>query len=153
MKAKIFLLIGLGFLLTSCIQSRNAFIEFRHVGESNKYVTTVILVKKEVKNTIETTFVKVNNDEFNRIYLYLKSKGIEGLQEIRDARYGTFMIYQKGGRSDSMRYYLTPRRKSVDFFKELINFLNQNNINKEVKSAIEVWILDNIKSTPPNFQD
>jgi len=39
--------------LSSCKSNRDGVIEFKHVGESDKYIQTLLIVKKEQPSTIQ----------------------------------------------------------------------------------------------------
>lgn len=144
------LVIYLGFSKSN----KNDYIEFRHVGVSNKYIQTLLIVKQVVKqdweSKLKTEVVVVNGKTFDCIYDYLYAERKLGLGCTDSLyAYGSFKINVVNSKSENFCFIVKGRKQSLAHFQGVTEYLRRHCADKNLIETIKGFIIENINKTPP----
>lgn len=147
--------------LVSCQSKKDnydGYIEFIHVGECDKPITTILIIKEESlslgkKDITEDEVIMVNEKIFNNLFNYLTDKHKEGrCIEKTSHKYGSFKVVITKNtkvRKVEFCYFIEGRKQSFVIFKELLEYLKQHDTEKNLQQTIETYIIHRIKNPPP----
>jgi len=119
------------------------------VGDSDKYIETILIVKKERRSTIKTECVLVNENTFNCLIKYLSEQKGMGVS-CKDSlfEHGSFRVkILNKGKEDC--YITVGRKKSLHFFLGIKEYLDRDCVDKNLSDILNAFIIQNINKTPP----
>ena len=153
MKKYLFLLI-IVVSLSSFKSKKDDFIEFRHIGVTNKYIETVLRVKKDIKqdweSKLKTYIVVVNKKTFDCLYENLSNeRGMGSNCNDPSFKFGTFEVTLLNDKRENFCYIVKGRKQSLSFFTKTTEYLRQHCEDKKIAEVIEGFIIDNINYAPP----
>jgi hypothetical protein len=140
--------------LCSFNSKKDDSIEFLHIGVTNKYIQTVLIVKQDIKqdweSKLKTYVVVVNKKAFDCLYEYLfNEKGNCSNCNDPSAKFGTFQINVFNDKKEDFCFIVKGRKQSLSFFLKTTEYLRKYCDDKRVVEEIEVLIIHNIECAQP----
>lgn len=139
--------------LISCTTNKEGFIEFKHIGEQDKAIESLRIVKKEIPSRFLTEVIKVNEKTFDYLFKYLTKGRKEGIYNHECHEYGSFRVTIAKDSTIDFFYVVDGRVQSLAFFQGIVEYLKQNNLDKNLQEAINKVIIRRIDHPHPVFFD
>lgn len=132
----------------------DGYIEFSHVGSSDKPITSILFIKeglptfgKEDLTFKDVLIVDVNT--FDNLFNYLTNGHTEVKCIDTWHKYGSFKIEITKKNKNYFCYFIEGRQQSLIFFQGLLEYLKEQDTAKNVQETIKRDIFDRIKNPPP----
>jgi hypothetical protein len=141
------------FLLISCATNKEGFIEFKHIGDQDKAIESLRIVKKKIPSRFLTEVIIVNEKSFNYLFNYLTKGRKEGIYNHECHEYGSFRVTIARDSKINFFYVIDGRVQSLVFFQGIVEYLKQNDLDENLQEAINKVIIRRIDHPYPVFLD
>lgn len=139
------------FILLNTSSCSSQTIVFKHVGASDKPITTLTIRNDNLKLTYEESlksfsgeiWINVNKEDFDFLHDFVINNNTSITnKKLVDYAFGTFKVkFQKNGIE---MYYLLPNNISKDYYNKLIVLLKNSN-KSYLTTDFEYYIIRRIK--------
>jgi hypothetical protein len=124
-------------------------IEFFHIGECDKYITTLIYKKTGDSSTITKEYVKVSERDFDILQDYLIRNNSNNRCDTCYKRYGSFRISIVTKDSTKLYYFIEGRNNSLTFFNEFKKYIIDKKVDNKIIQELDEWIIRRIDHSAP----